>query len=93
MERLKKITNKKQSGSIDLTGFVILYGFFNLILKCWNISEPYRIFITLIVLIIRLFWWDKKRSESYGTLTLLQTTMLLFGIFIINFRNKRNFKK
>ena len=27
MERLKKITNKKQSGSIDLTGFVILYGF------------------------------------------------------------------
>ena len=77
-----KNVKKENKSIIDLTCFAILMGYLDLILKCIGIDEPYRIFITFIVLTIRLFWWDKNRSASDGTLTLLDFTSLLLKKFL-----------
>ena len=77
-----KNVKKENKSIIDLTCFAILMGYLDLILKCIGIDEPYRIFITFIVLTIRLFWWDKNRSASDSTLTLLQFSLLLFRKFL-----------
>jgi hypothetical protein len=77
-----KNVKKENKSIIDLGGFVILMGYLDVILKCIGIDEPYRIFVTFVILTIHLFWWDKNRSASDGTLTLLQTTLLLLKKFL-----------
>jgi hypothetical protein len=84
-----KNVKKENKSIIDLGGFVILMGYLDTILKCFGLDEPYRIFITFIVLTIRLFWWDKNRSASDGTLTLPCFTLLLLKKFLLVLTNKK----
>lgn len=84
-----KNVKKENKSIIDLTCFTILMGYLDLIFKCVGIDEPYRIFITFVILTIRLFWWDKNRSASGGTLTLLDATLLLLKKFLVVLTDKK----
>ena len=85
MENFSKVEsdNFVYKSKIDLTGFVILMGLVDIILHCIGLSEPYRILVTFIILVIRLLWWGKNRSASVNTLTLLGFTKLLIRKLLV----------